>query len=281
MRDGLAISATRMYLQGLSLLSRNAAIRAAAKLYTTPPSGKPMNVADRALFTEARTGAFSFRGGTLPYWEWGESTAPKVMLVHGWGVDPWIFTPLIRALRDNGFAVITYASPGHEGKRRYPTTAMTWVHAFYAITTEIGPIHGLIGHSLGAATIICAAQRGLPAQRVVLFSTCSDLVENTNAFADRLGFDREAAKSIRAHIWSDYRQDCDSLAADWDGLYVATSDVPTLLVHDRNDPLLMPTHSTRIAERWGNATVHLTEGLGHFAVARNPEIIQETLAFLR
>lgn len=281
MRDGLVIRATRTYLHGLSHLSRNAAIRAAAKLYTTPPRGKPMSAADHALFAEARTGTVSFRAAALPKWECGAANAPKVLLVHGWGVDPWLFSPLIRALRENGFAVVTYACPGHEGKRRYQTTAMTWIHAFHAVIDGIGPLHALIGHSLGAATIICAARHRLPVQRVVLFSACSDLVENTDAFVERLGFDREVAKAMRARIWLDYRQDCAPLAADWEGLYTTASDVPTLLVHDHNDPLLRPTHSTRVAERWRNATVHLTDGLGHFAVARNPDIIQQAIAFLR
>ena len=86
---------------------------------------------------------------------------------------------------------------------------------------------------------------------------------------------------MRARIWADYKQDCVSLAADWENLYTTESDVPTLLVHDRNDSVLRPTHSTRIAERWGSATVHLTDGLGHFSVARNPEVIQQVIAFLR
>lgn len=281
MSPGFAIKMMRAYLRGLAWLSPNAAIRTAARFYTTPPRGKPMSTTDRVLFSSARTGTVSFRDVVLPTWEWGDDNGPKVLLVHGWGVDPWLFSPLIRALLENGFAVVTYASPGHEGDRRYQTTAMTWVHAFRAVTNSAGPFYALIGHSLGAATIICTARSGLPAKRIVLLSTCSDLVENTDAFVKRLGLDGETAKAMRAKIWSDYEQDCVPLAADWESLYNTESNVPTLLVHDRNDSVLPPTHSTRVAERWSNATVHLTDGLGHFSVARNPEVIQQVITFLR
>ena len=189
MSSGIAIKAMRAYLRGLAWLSPNAATRTAARFYTTPPRGKPMSATDRALFSAARTGSVSFRDIALPTWEWGDGNAPRVLLVHGWGVGPWLFSPLIRALLESGFAVVTYASPGHEGDRRYQTTAMTWVHAFRAVTNSIGPFYALIGHSLGAATIICAARNGLSAKRIVLFSACSDLVENTDAFVKQLGLD--------------------------------------------------------------------------------------------
>lgn len=281
MDHSFAVKAMRAYLQGLSLFSRDAATSAAAKLYTTPPRGKPKGARDRELFAEARAGEFLFRGSSLPYWEWGESSLPKILLVHGWGAGPWLFSPLIRALLGGGYAVVTYAGPGHERKHRYPTTAMTWVHAFRAITAKVGPLYGLIGHSLGAATIVCAAQRDLSVKRIVLFSACTDLVENTDEFMQLFAFGREAAESMRAKIWSDYRMDCEPLASNWQDLYITTSNVPTLLIHDKQDPVLRPTHSTRVAERWGNATLHLTEGLGHFALVRNAEIVQRTLAFLR
>ena len=274
----------RLAALGFGALGRMApgtAARLAKSVYITPSSVRPASGAERALFAEAQETVVRFRQHALRCWTWGEASAPGVLLVHGWGVGPAFFSLLIERLRREGFRVTSYLCPAHGPGSVKKTTAMTWVHALRAVLEATGPFQALVGHSLGAGTIVTAARLGTRAERIVLLSPVSDLVDNTDAFGARLGLSKAIMADMRRLIWEEFLEDCAPLGRGWEDLYDVTVDAPTLLIHDEKDPVLDIKHARTIAERWPNSRLIATSGLGHFKLARQPPVLEEVAAFLK
>ncbi|MFV0490603.1 MAG: alpha/beta fold hydrolase [Pseudorhodobacter sp.] len=98
-------------------------------------------------------------GGSLAASEWGPETGPSVLLIHGFAGDRTSFDQLGRGLGRAGFHVRAIDLPGH-GETEIE--ARDFDDLLAGLRTEIpatGHIH-LVGHSLGAALAIKAAEAG-------------------------------------------------------------------------------------------------------------------------
>ena len=132
-------------------------------------------------------------------------------------------------------------------------------------------------HSLGGAAVSLAMRNGLQARRAVLLSPPADVVLFSRAFAQHLRIPRRAHNAMRQHLES-------RLQFRWEELHVPTLarriTAPALIVHDRDDPDVPYAHGEEIAAAWPGAELLTTNGLGHRAVLRDPEVLQRTVAFL-
>jgi pimeloyl-ACP methyl ester carboxylesterase len=268
-------------LAALERIAPRATARLAKRMYITPPKQRPATAEERRFFDTASKTIITFREHAMPYWSWDSGSGPRVLLIHGWGVGPGLFTPLIDRLVSAGFRVSTYVGPGHGKGAVKRTTAMTCVHALRHVISEKGPFDVLIGHSLGAGCIISAAKLGIQTGKIVLLSSVTDLVENTEMFGRHLGLSKSIMAEARRLIWQQFLEDCAPLGADWHEMYDSELSIPTLLLHDRSDPMLGIHHSQRVLKTWPNARLLLTDQLGHFKLARDPGTITTILEFLQ
>jgi pimeloyl-ACP methyl ester carboxylesterase len=113
----------------------------------------------------------------------------------------------------------------------------------------VGPVHGLVGHSLGGAAVSLAMRHGLAARRVM-------------------------------------RQNLESrLQIRWEELHIPTlarsMTSPALIVHDVDDPDVPYAHGAEIARAWPAAELFTTRGLGHRTILRDPGVVRRTVDFLR
>lgn len=266
-----------------SLLSRIApatVARIGANLYILPPKLRTARKSDQATFDRAEQSEVTFRGRPLPAWEWGPAHRQRVLLVHGWGVTPTLFAPLIEALEARGFSVMTYLGPGHGFRRRHQCTLMTWAHALNEVTNTHGPFFALVGHCAGAGASVMANRLGLRFDCRVFFSSVSDLIENTDSFGRLLGMPQSGIAQMREYIWNWYEEDCGALGSYWDDLFSACVKEPVLMFHDRSDSLMSVQHAQRYADRWPQATLQISDTLGHYKIVRDPDNIEATCRFL-
>ncbi len=61
---------------------------------------------------------------------------------------------------------------------------------------------------------------------------------------------------------------------------VADFDTPLLIVHDRDDTEVPFSAGATLAAMWPGASLHVTEGLGHYRILRRPEVGERVIAFL-
>jgi len=142
----------------------------------------------------------------------------------------------------------------------------------------VGPVHGLVGHSLGGAAAMLALRDGLEAERVVLLATPADVVRFSSTFANHLRLSRRTRIALRRNLET-------RLKARWDELHLPTIArslrAPVLVLHDRDDEDVPFSQSEEIAQAWSGARLVLTSGLGHRAILRDPAVVRRTVAFLQ
>src|SRR5436190_4888990 len=147
-----------------SWLAPRRAEELALRLFATPRrpprSGEPEAGLSGHRFT------IEAGGQHLAAWDWGRG--PTVILTHGWsghsGQMAAFVGPLVRA----GYYVVAFDHPAHGQSEGTRTNYLGVAAALTAVGRRVGPVHAVIGHSLGSTATILALSRGLPVERVVL-----------------------------------------------------------------------------------------------------------------
>ncbi len=91
---------------------------------------------------------------------WG--SGPTVVLVHGWGSRASRLGALAVALVEAGFRVVAFDAPAHGESTGRFASLPEFARALVDVAEAAGPIHGLVGHSLGGAAVAMAMRQGWP-----------------------------------------------------------------------------------------------------------------------
>jgi len=250
------------------------AARWAEAIFCRPPRNEPRPTEEAFLATGARLSVRS-ENQDLAVWGWGQG--PVVVLAHGWGSRAGRFSSLAAALVSAGFRVVLFDAPAHGASKGVLASLPQFSRALRAVADAVGPVYGLVGHSLGGAAVSLAMGTGLQAQRAVLLASPADVVLYSHAFAEHLRLPMRAHDAMRRNL--EHR-----LQFRWEELHVPTlarrMTAPALIVHDRDDPDVPYSHGEEIAQAWPGAEFLATAGLGHRSVVRDPEVIRRTVTFL-
>lgn len=273
-REPSSLTLVRAGNRVLSTLAPAAAARLAERLFLTPPrASRP--AAELALLAVAR--ARPMRVGTrrIEVWTWG--SGPSVLLVHGWGGRGAQLGAFVEPLVARGFSVVTFDGPGHGAADRGQVTLPEMVAAVRQVGEAVGPLAGLIGHSMGAAAAGLALAAGLESTAAVLVGSPAGLAEPAARFIDTLGFSREVGEAMRRRIEG-------RLGRPWSSFEVTavapSVRTPLLVVHDRGDAEVPWQHGLLVARTAKNAELLLTDGLGHRRILRDPDVVAAAVAFV-
>ncbi|RYE89637.1 MAG: alpha/beta fold hydrolase, partial [Oxalobacteraceae bacterium] len=218
------------------------------------------------------------QGHRVATYTWGDpAQQPLVLLAHGWSSFGLRFTPWVRALRQAGYAVATFDQLAHGRSSGRRATLPSFAETLYQVAHHYGPLHAVVGHSLGGAATMLALSRGMAAERVVLVAPAADPM----AAADRFGSAVGLAPSLRTHLFDEFerrfRMRVAGMQAHVNVPYLAR---PALVVHDIEDREVPWSEGERYARYWPQARLLSTTGLGHHRIAMQPEVIADALRFL-
>jgi pimeloyl-ACP methyl ester carboxylesterase len=211
--------------------------------------------------------------GEIAVWHWG--SGPRVLLVHGWGGHAGRLCAFVPALLDSGFGVTAFDAPGHGESQGRLCSLPDFVEAIRAVASAWRPA-ALVGHSMGAAASALAVASGLPVKTAVLIATPADPERYTMRFARCLRLSPATAAAMKRILRTRYD-------VEWSDLVLATHPprVPVLLAHDRADPRVPFRDALELARAWPRAEILVRRGAGHHRIIRDPEVIAETVGFLR
>jgi pimeloyl-ACP methyl ester carboxylesterase len=265
----------RTAFRTIGTVAPGVAARWAEAIFCSPPRPQPRAPEEAFLATGSRLTVQS-EGQDVAVWTWG--AGPVVVLAHGWGGRAGRFHVLATALAEAGFRVALFDAPAHGESMGRLASLPQFARALRAVADAVGPVHGVVGHSLGGAAVSLAMRDGLTARRAVLLAAPSDVVVFSQAFAEHLRIPSRAHTVMRQNLE-------DRLQIRWEELHIPTfargMTVPALIVHDHEDPDVPFAHGEEIARAWPGAELFATTGLGHRAILWNPEVIRRTVGFLR
>lgn len=206
---------------------------------------------------------------------WGDS-GPIVLAIHGWEGRPQQFSAIGEALVDRGYRLIALTGPGHGNGDRERAHPGAFVDALFEAASELGPVHALIGHSMGGGAALMAASRGLSVKRIVSIASPAGYRGVLHRIADGLGLNGLGRTRFLARMEArtGYRLDETEPAQ-----LMPLLDVPLLIAHDRDDRVIPFEQSMELARHSSRAQTVQSKGLGHGRILYDKATIERIVEF--
>lgn len=236
----------------------------------------PSNHRYNDVFSEATSCDFGIGGGMCRGWSMG--SGPTVILVHGQNGRASQFVDLAGYLVSHGFRVVVYDAPGHGASEGSLTSLQALAEGIRGCVAVEGRPYAIVAHSMGAAGVILAKERGVSADNFVLLAppiSYQAYVESTFETLDLPEGDRKAARELLHRISGQ------PLASQHIDLESGPLDGRALIVHDHHDTIVPPENSATLAQAWPGSRRVTTQGLGHFDILNAPVVFKEISEFLK
>lgn len=261
----------------ISFISPKLTILFAAKLFTTPIKHKiPKRELHMDRDSVQKLVTIPSLNKQVVVYEYGQSEK-KVLLVHGWSGRGTQLVKIADELLKSGYSTISFDAPGH-GKSPGSNSIMTdFIAAILEIDKQHGPFDAAIGHSLGGMSVLNAIKQGLQLKCAAIIGSGDIVQDIIDDFVAKLELKPELATSLRLHFEKKYggkMNDYSAFKAAKD------TDIPFLVVHDKDDPEVPVKAGIHIHQHLQNGTLMLTEGLGHRKVLGNHEVVDKVIQFI-
>jgi pimeloyl-ACP methyl ester carboxylesterase len=268
------IQVLRLAFRALRFLTPDLALRAVERLFSTPRRHRESK-AERTARLQGREFHFRSNGHRLRGLAWGEG--PAVLCLHGWGGRGTQFHAFIEPLARAGFSTLTFDQPGHGGSEGRRSGPVEWSQAVHDLVAEVGPIRGILTHSLGAVGATIAIDQGLQVPPAVFLAPPAKPDPYYHRILALLGFpESEHPVAFGAYARSTgLPPECIRLQS-----LAARRSSPLLVIHDREDREVPWSDGEAVALAWPSATLLTTEGLGHQRILREGKVIQQAVGFL-
>ena len=271
--QAVALPLLRSGLGVLSHASPGHAGRLAAHLFTTPRRFQ-RHPKEAAILEGACRIRIPMGSGALSAWRWGRG--PTVLLVHGWEGRGSQLAAMVDPLVKQGHTVVTFDAPAHGDSQGRATNLLAFADAISAAERELGPLHGIVAHSMGAAAALFAVRSAPHPPRLALISP-ANASQAVGRFVRFMGFDEAVGPCLHRTLDRTLGVSIDRL----DGPRLAQRfQAPLLVVHDVDDPIAPYDDGAGIAALAPRSELMATEGMGHHKILRDPEVVRRITAFM-
>lgn len=196
----------------------------------------------------------------------------KALLVHGWNSRSAHLMALARSLNAAGTDVVLLDLPGHGVSSGRHLHLGKGIEAVDAAWRHHGPFDTLVGHSFGGAVALNAAlgsamcvPKRRPA-RLVMIAAPDSMPVIFRWFGRRIGLPEPAQFELERKALSVLGYPLELLVASEQ---LRDTDLPVLVVHDRDDRDVPYADALRIARAGTHVRLVTTGGLGHRRVLKD------------
>lgn len=273
-----AVRAVGLAIRMMHRLSPSLGTRGAVGLFLTPIPWKLASRAPGADIWRKERWAFEKTHLSVYRRRDGDRTRPTVLLLHGWSGDASHLATIGERLHLDGFEPVILEFPAHGRSGRWRSSVAQFARAIFTAAGRLGPLHGVVAHSLGTLALTHAVARGLNTERLVLVAPAAPGLTFLRWFSEVIGMDPELGDRMRRRIERKESVDFEHFEPEWVGPRVTQ---PTLVVHDHNDKIVPMAVAERLANALTNSRLHQTSGLGHQRLLHDPSVTAEIAAHLR
>jgi len=227
----------------------------------------------------ARQVRIELAGFPVMTYQWGEESAPMVVLVHGWNGRGGQMGAFAEPLVEAGYRVLSYDAPAHGQTPGNSSNIFKMRNVLKAIADEVAPIHGIIAHSFGGMVSALALSEGLAANRVVVLSSPARFELLVERFADVLHMPQAVRSNLATRIKNRFGEQKLAQISP-----VVTSQqlahIPALIIHDEQDHDVPASQAELIQQSWPNSQLLKTDGLGHKRILYNQQVLEKVTGFI-
>ena len=256
-------------------------VRIAEHLFTTPLSSDRGGMELKLLKKAEQFDIPQGKKNTIAAYRWGKKTDPVILFVHGWTSTGTCFVKFINPLISKGYQVISFDSIAHGKTHGAKSASITqWADTVTTVVKEVGKVHCIVGHSLGAGAIVIAAPSKLNVNKIVLISPVTNIIKVTEQFAKILLIPKKIITGMQHYAWDKYNKSASKYGDNWHDIFKSTIKVPTLIIHDLDDSEIDIKDTRELAKRIPQSSLLETKKLGHRRILLNPSIIRTTIKFI-
>ncbi len=249
------------------------------------PELPPETDYDRKAVADAAPLEIPFEGRQLAGYVWG--AGPTVLLAHGWASRASHMVPLARALVKAGLKVVAFDQPAHgrslrEGQSRR-SSMPEFARAIAAAGLAAGPLHGLVGHSIGVAAAALAVGGSpvipgvrLAAERLVLISAPAGALSILDSYCREQGLQNHRAELIHG-IEAGYGFPMEAYEVT-PSLQACTCRL--LILHDQDDPQVPFADAQKLHQACPASQLVTTQGAGHGGILSSRLMLKAVRDFL-
>lgn len=276
-RDILRLTALRTGFRLGSWLLPGVTVRRADELFSAP-RGDTRRRAAQAELHGARIETLDWRGERLALYRWGDpGRQPTALFAHGWSSFGLRALTWLPALRQAGYAVVSFDQAGHGRSSGDSNSLPGFADAVATVARHVGSVDAIVGHSLGGAATMLALADGLRVRRAILIAPPADLSEASHRFARFIGMAEHLVRDLIRRFETRLDIQLDQLRPAVRAPAIAT---PGLIVHDCGDREVPWHEGERYARSWPGARLLTTTGLGHHRILGDSEVIAAGIRFL-
>ncbi len=257
----------------------------ALDLWLTVPR-LPISKRERRILDATENFTIPFHGAMppggefeLPVTSWAEKDHRLVLLVHGWGGHRAQLTDFVKPLTAAGFHVVSFDAPAHGDVPGTHASGYQIAEAIHAVVDKVGIPHAVIAHSLGTMSVTVALEDWLKPQKLIFFGPMRRLEDTLVPFLKVNHLPEEMAPNLRAATEAVFGPDVwRNTSLD---LILPKIPIPALIFHDRDDETTPYISGVGVARAWPSARLVTTHGLGHRGALKDPEVIRQTVEFIK
>lgn len=264
----------------IAFMSTKWAVVFASKLFVTPIKHKiPKREIEMDEKSIQEMITISAINRIVNVYEYGKSDAgKKVLLVHGWSGRGTQLCKIADELIKSGYATVSFDAPAHGKSPGNSTIMIDFIASIIEIDKQFGPFEAVIGHSLGGMSVMNAIKQGLMADKAVIIGSGDIVQDITDDFVAKLGLKPIISKLLCERFEQKYGGKMNDYSA-----YKAaeTTSIPTLVIHDKNDPEVSVKAGINIHKHLKNGELMLTEKLGHRKILADQQVIEKIINFIK
>jgi len=261
-------------LNGLDRLSPRLAVRLAYALFGRTRRF-PARSSERRWLERSKVHTIRHGGRRLMAHSWGEG--PTLLLVHGWNGRGTQLEAFIAPLLARGFRVVAMDASAHGQSEGSHTNLFDFADSVRAVGTAVGPLAGVLTHSMGGAATTLALVAGMRAERLVFIAPPTNPRNWVDQFSKTLGLTPKLVDHFLAYL-------TERFGHRWHQVQTlelqSRREESLLVIHDREDREVSYRGSEELVKFWPDARLILTEGLGHFRILQEPAVIERAVGFL-
>ena len=243
---------------------------------------RPLRPAEQAFLATAER--LEFRCGEVGLAGYAFGRGPTVLMVHGLLGSSANFYMMIPALVARGYRVVAVDGLNHGNSPAGSIVSDAPVNQIAEVIRQLGDLHAVVSHSAGAYVTMMALLQfpaGSTLRKCVYLAPFPDLESSLTSFMDYFAVPEHLAPPLRpwfAKIGGRPMEE-QSFAACLP-LHRTPAAPARLFIHDRDD-LHAPAHRTQAwVARDPSSELLLTQGLGHFKLLKDAQVVERVLAFL-
>ncbi len=172
---------------------------------------------------------------------------------------------------DRAKCILELEMPAHGHGHGWRSDLPQFVRAVYAAAARLGPVHGLVAHSMGALAAAHALGQGLRAARLVMLAPSPPPTQVLGWFGSVFGLGAATLAGLAERLAQQAGMPLEGFEPARLG---AALQLPTLVVHDSDDRVAPLAHAQALAAAMPQGQLLRSSGLGHRRLLGDAQVMQ-------